>query len=137
MVSTVHNQPQVRLFINDVPAACSGNCSFQWDESVTPSVTEVSPSTGSLGTSVDISGLGFSAVMAENTVTIGGVPCIVTASSIANITCSCGNGPLGSYPVVVTVEGSGTASGQGVFSYTADITSISPTSGSLGGKHYN
>ena len=46
MVTTVHEKPQVRLYVNDVPTACSGDCSFQWKSSVTPTVTEVSPSTG-------------------------------------------------------------------------------------------
>lgn len=136
MVSTVHDQPQVRLYINDVPTACSGDCSFHWNTSVTPAVTDISPTTGSLGTTVDISGTQFSAVETENNVAIGGVTCNVTASSTTSITCDLGNGPLGLSYVVVTVEGLGRASGNVEFTYTADILSISPTSGSLGGNNY-
>lgn len=47
MVSTVHSAPQVRLYINDVPTACSGDCSFQWKTSATPTITSVDPQTGS------------------------------------------------------------------------------------------
>lgn len=46
MVSTVHSDPQVRLYINDVPTACDGDCSFQWESSSTPAVSGVSPTSG-------------------------------------------------------------------------------------------
>ena len=52
MLSTVHDMPQVRLFINDVPTKCSGNCLFQWSSGVTPSVTSVSPTSGKYPPSV-------------------------------------------------------------------------------------
>ena len=48
MVSTVETDPQVRVYINDVPTKCSGDCSFQWDSSVTPTVTGVTPTSGKL-----------------------------------------------------------------------------------------
>ena len=46
MLSTVESTPQVRVYINDVPTKCSGDCSFQWDSSATPSVTGVTPTSG-------------------------------------------------------------------------------------------
>ena len=46
MLSTVHDKPQVRLFINNVSTKCSGDCSFQWSSLVTPSITSVSPNRG-------------------------------------------------------------------------------------------
>lgn len=46
MLSTIHDTAQVRLFINDVPTKCSGDCSFQWSSGVTPGVTGVSPTSG-------------------------------------------------------------------------------------------
>ena len=48
MVSTVEASPQVRVYINDVPTKCSGDCSFQWDSSVTPTVTSVTQTSGKL-----------------------------------------------------------------------------------------
>ena len=46
MVSTVESKPQVRLYINDVPTRCFGDCSFEWESSATPSVTNISPTSG-------------------------------------------------------------------------------------------
>ena len=70
-------------------------------------------------------------------VTIGGVNCTVTAATTSSITCDVGNGPVGEHKVKVNVGGKGLAShssGDVMFSYTADISGISPTTGSLGGK---
>ena len=70
-------------------------------------------------------------------VTIGGVNCTVTAATTSSITCDVGNGPVGEHIVKVNVAGKGLASHTGgdvMFSYTADISGISPTTGSLGGK---
>ncbi|WAR05573.1 PKHL1-like protein, partial [Mya arenaria] len=134
-LTTVHDAPQVRLYINDVPTTCDTDCSFSWDAALVPTVTTVSPSTGTLalGTSVTISGTGFSSNQSDNSVTIGGVACSVTAATSTSITCSVGNGPVGTYPVVVNIAGKGYASGSIEFTYTADVTGISPASSSLGG----
>lgn len=89
--------------------------------------------TAALETSVVIEGTGFSDDTSEITVSIGGVVCAVTESSATRINCDVGNGPVGSHPVLVTVEGKGHASGHVEFTYTTDITAIYPTTGSLGG----
>jgi hypothetical protein len=41
---------------------------------------------------------------------------------------------VGPHSVVVTVDGKGNAEGSVEFTYTASISSLAPTSGSLGGK---
>ena len=90
-----------------------------------------------LGTSISISGTGFSSTNDNNMVTIGGVNCTVTAATTSSITCNVGNGPVGEHKVKVNVAGKGLAShtsGDVMFSYTADISGISPTTGSLGGE---
>ena len=46
MTSTVHSDPQVRLYINDVPTSCEGDCSFTWESGSTPTVTDVTPTSG-------------------------------------------------------------------------------------------
>lgn len=89
--------------------------------------------TAALGTSVMIEGTGFTDEKSEITVTIGGVVCAVKESSTTRITCDVGNGPVGSHPVLVTVEGKGHSSGHAEFTYTTDITAVYPTAGSLGG----
>ena len=48
MTSTVNSQAQVRLYVNDVPVACTGDCSFAWDAAATPSVTAVTPTSGTV-----------------------------------------------------------------------------------------
>ena len=94
------------------------------------------PGTSALSTTIDITGTGFDTDKTKNAVSIGGVACTVTASTATSITCNVGNGPVGQYKVMVTVEGKGNAkhsSGDVMFGYTADISGISPTTGSLGG----
>ena len=74
----------------------------------------------------------------ENKVAIGGVNCAVTAATTTSITCNVGNGPVGDQPVVVAVAGKGEAKHTGgtvMFTYTADVTGIAPTTGSLGGNY--
>ena len=93
-----------------------------------------------IGTSVSISGSGFSSVSSENDVMIGGVKCTVTSSNSGSIVCDIGVGPVGSHKVEVNVAGKGNAehtSGDATFSYDAAISSIDPTSGSQGGKLYD
>ena len=90
-----------------------------------------------LGTSIVISGSGFSSEPTNNTVTIGGVSCAVTASTTSSVTCDIGVGPFGAHKIEVKVVRKGNAkhtSGDVTFSYDAAITSIDPTTGSQGGK---
>lgn len=75
-------------------------------------------------------------MVSKNHVTIGGVECTVTAATTTTITCNIGNGPVGPHSVIVTVDDKGNADGNVQFSYTASVSSVSPTSGSLGGKNY-
>ena len=85
-----------------------------------------------------ITGTGFNATESGNTVTIGGVACTVTAATSVAITCDVGNGPVGDHKVMVNVGSKGDAdhsSGDVLFTYTADIDGVSPSSGSLGGKN--
>lgn len=91
--------------------------------------------TSALSTSITITGTGFSSVTSENDVTIADVACTVTSASTTSIECDIGNGPIGTYPVIVNVDGKGDAaiSGTVEFTYTADISGIVPSSGSLGG----
>ncbi|XP_045210443.2 fibrocystin-L-like isoform X2 [Mercenaria mercenaria] len=139
IVKTVESTTQVRLYINDILTSCETNCSFQWLTSKTPNVTAVTPATGTsaLSTSIVITGTGFNNTdITKNTVTIGNVICAVTASTATTITCDVGNGPVGSHKIMVNVDGKGFArhpNGDVMFAYTAEITGISPTSGSLGG----
>ncbi|XP_045208899.2 fibrocystin-L-like [Mercenaria mercenaria] len=86
-----------------------------------------------LETTVSIYGTGFSAIVRANNVTVGGIECDVTAAEYSKITCDIGNSPAGTFPVLVKVEDKGYASGKVYFTYTADMLSIFPTSGGIGG----
>ncbi|NXC89692.1 PKHD1 protein, partial [Cercotrichas coryphoeus] len=46
MLATPHNQTQVVVTVNDVLANCSGSCSFQFSQELTPIVTDVEYSSG-------------------------------------------------------------------------------------------
>ncbi|KAH3796643.1 hypothetical protein DPMN_150212 [Dreissena polymorpha] len=95
-----------------------------------------SPFTGTaaLGTALTITGTGFRPTAGENKVTIAVVVCTLTAVSVTSITCSVGHGPVGAHPGIVNVAGKGMATGPVAFTYTEDITRITPTTGSLGGR---
>lgn len=43
---TPHDTPQVMAYINDIPTKCSGDCSWDWSRSATPTILSVSPDTG-------------------------------------------------------------------------------------------
>ena len=85
-----------------------------------------------------ISGSGFDAATANNTVTIGGVGCTVTLASANSLTCAVQVGPVGAHKVEVTVAYKGLAehtAGDVTFEYDADVTSLDPATGSQGGRY--
>ncbi|KAL3885610.1 hypothetical protein ACJMK2_025660 [Sinanodonta woodiana] len=138
MLRTPHTCPQALAFINNIPNKCTGDCGFQWKSEVTPTVSAISPASGTLGTVVTITGTGFNDTAASNNyVLIGDTECTVTNARNTSITCTVGNGLIGRHKVVVTVSGKGRArhplEGDVVFNYTAEISDMSPTSGSMGG----
>ncbi|XP_052245987.1 fibrocystin-L-like isoform X3 [Dreissena polymorpha] len=138
MVFTQHTTPQVTVYVNGVPSKCAlanNDCSFTYSAVGTPTVTGISPNTGNENVMLTVTGTGFSGTLADNKVTIGNVPCTVTAATTTEIRCTLGNGPLGSYPVVVSVSPVGRAVNTASnFTYTADVVSIAPTSAGLGGN---
>ncbi|CAH1226877.1 PKHD1L1 [Branchiostoma lanceolatum] len=144
---TVHDEPQVQVFVNNIPSSCVGDCTFEWSDDATPTITSLSPTSGSASTSrrrkkrsastvVTITGSGFSTNTSLNSVDIGGVACVVATATAEEITCSVQEGAGGTHVVQVTVDGKGRAKHVNEtfrFTYTAEISGITPTSGSLGG----
>lgn len=88
-----------------------------------------------------ISGSEFSANLAENTVTIAGVACVVTSSSAVQIICSPSQVPAGTHTIEVKVVGKGKAAMvSGVtceFMSTMTFTSVNPASCSVGGENWD
>ncbi|KAJ8026005.1 Fibrocystin-L [Holothuria leucospilota] len=135
---TFHHTPQVEVVVNGIPSRCDGNCSFEFTSDATPTVTSVSPTSGNgcNGTSITLSGTGFSSVTSENYVTIGGEECVVTSSNSTAVECTVGTTEAGYYNVSLLVEGKGYAeypNGDVVFEHELKINSFSPKEGSNAG----
>ena len=94
----------------------------------TPSITGLSPTSGTAGTSVSVSGMNFGATQGSSTVTFNGVPAVATwGSPIIAIV------PSGATTGNVVVTVSGEASTGVLFTVPAPtISGLSPNSGSPG-----
>lgn len=98
-------------------------------------VTGISPVQGPSGTSITISGTGFSTTQCESTVLLGSYECPIQSVTSSQIVCLVGaNSQLSSrnlLPVQVsqTLQGSLSNAGLLQFQFQAKITSVSPTQG--------
>ncbi|CAL1525942.1 unnamed protein product [Lymnaea stagnalis] len=135
LLRTYHTRPQVIAFINRVPTRCQKgtSCAFTWSATKTPTITQISPASGTPGNPVQISGNGFDSTNENNYVFIGSSPCIVTDSTESLITCTVGNGTTGSADVQVRVDKKGLANGSLKFTFVTGVNSLSPKFGSVGG----
>ncbi|ESO84871.1 hypothetical protein LOTGIDRAFT_131466, partial [Lottia gigantea] len=135
LLRTMHDKPQVQVYINNLPTTCDGDCSFEWTTESTPQIISVNPTSGTLalGTSIDVQGSGFDETMSNNKVMIGGVACTPTYTNETHITCDVGNGPTGIHEIKVMIAGKGWASGSVTFEYLSAITNVAPAIGSIGG----
>ncbi|KFO35224.1 Fibrocystin-L [Fukomys damarensis] len=142
---------KVEVYINGIPAKCSGDCSFTWDSTATPRVLAISPSQGNLllfnlecvmegsyeeGTTLTIVGSGFSPSSAV-LVSVGSTGCSLLSVDENEIKCQIVNGSAGHLPVAVSVADVGLAQNvdsKGLhFIYQSQISHIWPESGSLAG----
>lgn len=94
-------------------------------------ITSISPDSGEAGTTVEISGTGFSTTATDNVVTLTGKRCSVTSATETKLTITI-PADAGTGNITVTV-GDKTAQGP-VFTFIAalSIESIAPTSGAKG-----
>jgi YD repeat-containing protein len=99
--------------------------------SVGPNITSLSPAFGAVGTSVTISGVNFGATQANSTVTFNGVTATPTSWSNTSIVVPV---PAGATTgnVVVKVNGLPSLGVSFIVGTPPAITSLSPTSGSVG-----
>jgi hypothetical protein len=109
---------------------------FTYVAPATPTVTAISPSSGSTagGTAVTITG---TTLVGATSVTIGGVAATFTVVNPTTINATTGPHAAGAVDVVVTTPG-GTATGAGLFTYVEPqaaptVTAISPPSGPADG----
>ncbi|XP_072630362.1 fibrocystin-L isoform X3 [Canis lupus baileyi] len=138
LLRTPSQQPQVEVYVNGIPAKCSGDCGFTWDAMATPLVRAISPSQGSYEetTILTILGSGFSPNSAVS-VSVGPMGCSLLSVDESEIKCQILNGSAGRFPVAVSVADVGLARNvEGevfYFIYQNRISHIWPASGSLAG----
>uniref|UniRef100_A0A673UX60 Fibrocystin-L n=1 Tax=Suricata suricatta TaxID=37032 RepID=A0A673UX60_SURSU len=138
LLRTVSQQPQVEVYVNGIPAKCSGDCGFTWDSMATPIIRAINPSQGSFeeSTILTIVGSGFSPSSAIS-VSVGPVGCPLLSVDENEIKCQILNGSAGHFPVAVSVADVGLAQNVEAealyFTSQNRISHIWPASGSLAG----
>lgn len=101
------------------------SCSKDDDTTPVPSVTSFTPTSGVAGDTVTITGLNFSAVTTNNTVTFNGATATVTAATTTQLTVTVPSG-VSTGKIAVTVNGqTGTSSSD--FTVTTTTSTGSPT----------
>ena len=87
----IDQQCDIVITLNGLTATLPGG--FTYKIAMTSRITSVTPPQGGTGggTTLTISGTGFSNTLNENVVTIDGTPCAVTSATSTEIVCSTGN----------------------------------------------
>ncbi|NXT65524.1 PKHD1 protein, partial [Chaetops frenatus] len=130
MLATPHNQTQVVVVVNDVLANCSGSCSFQFSQELTPVVRDVEYSSGEGSQArVAIRGAGFGEEKLALQVEVNNRSCHVTALNQTDVVCWVPGLQAGIHPVTLLVAPGGFAlngtTGQGIF------LTVQPTLGAV------
>ncbi|NXH99521.1 PKHD1 protein, partial [Pachycephala philippinensis] len=130
MLATLHNQTQVAVVVNDVLANCSGSCSFQFSQELTPVVRDVEYSSGEGSqATVVIRGAGFGEEKLALQVEVNNRSCRVTTLNPTEVVCQVPRLGIGIHPVTLLVTPHGFAlngtTGQGIF------LAVEPTLGAV------
>ncbi|XP_022437810.1 fibrocystin isoform X5 [Delphinapterus leucas] len=118
MLVTANQYTQVVVRVNDIPAHCSGSCSFQYLEGSTPRVHSVWYALDDIDLLVYITGNSFSGDSEALQVTVNKTSCKVVFSNQTNVVCQTGLLPVGVHQISMLVRPSGlavNASGGGLF----------------------
>jgi hypothetical protein len=94
----------------------------------TPTITNLSVTSGAVGTPVTITGTNFGSTQGSSTVTFNGAAAMPSSWSITSITVPV---PTGATTGDVIVNANGVASNGAVFTVLPGITSLSPTTGAV------
>ncbi|CAF0819146.1 unnamed protein product [Rotaria sp. Silwood1] len=108
-----------------------GSFTFAYSSVSAPSITSISPTSGTAGQTLTISGSNF--INGQTSVTIGGATCTIISVSSSSITCTVSSSPAGNQPVIVYVSSVGNSNSNIQFQYALQVNSISPSRGSYGG----
>jgi len=114
-------------------ATCTTSCNFKFSASATPVISSLSVSAGPAGTAVNILGTGFGTNISSTAVRFGSKVATVSSVSSTQVVVVVPNQEANDYLVALTFDELGTASGAFTFSQTAEVTALSPTSGSQAG----
>ncbi|NWX74015.1 PKHD1 protein, partial [Alca torda] len=120
MLATFNNKTQVVVAVNDILANCSGSCSFQLSQELTPVVSDVEYSSddGSQATVV-IRGAGFTEDGPALQVEVNNVTCHVITLNQTQVVCQMERLTVGVYQVTLLVRPYGFAlnasTGEGIF----------------------
>ncbi|XP_009887276.1 PREDICTED: fibrocystin [Charadrius vociferus] len=120
MLATFNNKTQVVVVVNDVLANCSGSCSFQFSQELTPLVSDVeySSDAGSQATVV-IRGAGFTEEKSALQVEVNNVTCHIITLNQTEVVCQTERLPVGVYQLTLLVRPYGFAlngsTGEGIF----------------------
>ncbi|CAH2245862.1 fibrocystin isoform X1 [Pelobates cultripes] len=89
MLATANSLPQVVVRVNDIPASCSGNCSFLQLQEFTPIVTDIQYNGGvdECYGKVTISGSGFSENKKDLDIQINQTSCTIIYANRTSILC--------------------------------------------------
>ena len=102
---------------------------FTYDMASTPTVTNISPSSGKAGDTITITGTMFSSTQSNDIVKIDGSTCTVMSATSTSIQCTLGAKSPGEYDVSVDIVSLGRASSSSQFTYFVGAAAISPVKG--------
>ncbi|XP_062494516.1 fibrocystin isoform X2 [Pezoporus occidentalis] len=105
MLATFNNKTQVVVVVNDVLANCSGSCSFQFSQEMTPLVSDVEYSSddGSQATVV-IRGVGLTEEKSALQVEVNKTTCHVITLNQTEVVCQMERLPVGVYQMMLLVR---------------------------------
>ncbi|XP_063186731.1 fibrocystin isoform X2 [Chroicocephalus ridibundus] len=141
MLATFNNKTQVVVAVNDILANCSGSCSFQISQELTPLVSDVQYSSddGSQATVV-IRGAGFTEDEPALQVEVNNTTCHIITLNQTQVVCQRERLPVGVYQVTLLVRPYGFAlnasTGEGIFlRVEPKLVAIEPpTASEIGGR---
>lgn len=119
------------ILVNSNGIAFPGSFSLTYSSASTPIVSSINPTSGTVNQLLNITGSNF--VFGVTTVTINKSPCTINSISSTLITCTISSGPAGVQPVTVLVTTYGYSNTDVQFTYSLQVTSVSPIEGSYGG----
>ncbi|NXP13262.1 PKHD1 protein, partial [Thinocorus orbignyianus] len=140
MLATFNKKPQVVVVVNDVPANCSGSCSFQFSQELTPLVSDVEYSSdGGSHATVVICGARFTEEKPALQVEVNNTTCHLTTLNQTQVVCQMEGLPVGVYQVTLLVRPYGFAvnasTGENIFLRVEPklIAIEPPTASEIGG----